>query len=346
MFFASDNAGPAHPSVLEALARANQGHVPGYGTDDLTQAVAAQLRALFEAPGAAVHLVASGTAANALALATMAAPWSAVFCARNAHVIEDECGAVEFFSGARLVAVDGQGGRIDAGALRDAILAEERRGVHGVQRGPVTITEATEWGTLYRPEDVAAIAGVAREFGLKLHMDGARFANAVVRLGCTPAELSWKAGVDALSFGGTKNGLMGVEAVILFDPEKSWEFELRRKRAGHLVSKHRYLAAQMAAGLKDDLWRDLAGRANRAADRLAEGLRKKRRDAIVHPVEANMVFVRWPRSLHRHLLDAGARYYLWDGGLDDGPEEATVTARLCCDWSIGAAETDDFLALL
>lgn len=347
MFFASDNAAPVHPSVLDALAKINPGHARGYGADEVTRIATARIREVFEAPEAAVHLVATGTAANALALATMAAPWSAIFCARNAHVHEDECGAPEFYTGgAKLVPVDGPGGRIDAGALRAAILGEETRGVHGVQRGPVTITQATEWGTVYPVDEVAAIAAMAHDFGLTLHMDGARFANALVRLGCSPAELTWKAGVDTLSFGGTKNGLIGVEAVVLFDPAKSWEFELRRKRAGHLVSKHRYLAAQMAAYLAEDLWLDLAGRANRAADRLADGLQLRNRGGFVQPVEANMVFARWPRSLHRHLLSAGADYYLWDGTLDGGPEEAPLTARLVCDWSTRDDGIDAFLDLI
>ena len=233
---------------------------------------------------------------------------------------------------------------LDVGALRAAILAEERRGVHGVQRGPVTISEATEWGTIYGPDQVAAIAAVARDFGLPLHMDGARFANALVRAGCSPAELTWKAGVDVLSFGGTKNGLMGVEAVILFDPQRAREFELRRKRGGHLFSKHRFLAAQMAAYLHDDLWLDLARRANRAADRLAEGLVATGQAELVHPAEANMIFAHWPRRVHRTLFAAGAQYYLWEGTLDGGPEEAPLTARLVCDWSLPLDAADRFLA--
>ncbi|MCA8881978.1 MAG: low specificity L-threonine aldolase [Rhodobacteraceae bacterium] len=345
MQFASDNTGPVHPRVLDALVRANEGYAPGYGADELTRAATARLRAVFEAPEAAVCLVATGTAANALSLATLADPWSAVFCSRSAHVQEDECGAPEFFTGgAKLVPVDGEGGRMDAGALRAAILAEERRGVHGVQRGPVTISEATEWGTIYGPDQVAAIAAVARDFGLPLHMDGARFANALVRAGCSPAELTWKAGVDVLSFGGTKNGLMGVEAVILFDPQRAREFELRRKRGGHLFSKHRFLAAQMAAYLHDDLWLDLARRANRAADRLAEGLVATGQAELVHPAEANMIFAHWPRRVHRTLFAAGAQYYLWEGTLDGGPEEAPLTARLVCDWSSPPDAADRFLA--
>jgi threonine aldolase len=220
--------------------------------------VTARLREIFEAPEAAVHLVATGTAANALALACVAPPWGAIFCHREAHVAEDECGAPEFYTGgAKLVLVDGAHGRIDPDGLAAALGSATPRGVHNVQNAALTLTNATEAGTVYGPDEVAALADIAARHGMPVHLDGARFANAVAHLGCTPAELTWKAGVDALSFGGTKNGLIGVEAVILFDPARSWEFELRRKRGGHLLSKHRYLSAQMEACLADDLWRDL-----------------------------------------------------------------------------------------
>ena len=190
------------------------------------------------------------TAANALALAILTPPWGAVFCHRNAHVEEDECGAPEFYTGgAKLVLIDGPDARITPEALRATVIATAQGGVHNTQRGPVTITNATEAGTVYSAAEVAALCTVAREFGLPVHMDGARFANALVAAGCTPAEMTWKAGVDVLSFGGTKNGCMGVEAVVIFDPAKAWEFELRRKRGGHLFSKHRYLSAQMDAYL-------------------------------------------------------------------------------------------------
>jgi len=347
MTFTSDNAGPAHPSVLDALARANAGLAAGYGADDLSRSVADRLRAIFEAPQAAVYLVTTGTAANALVLATLAQPWQTVFCARNAHVQEDECGAPEFFTGgAKLTLVDGSHGKMDPAALHAAIAGEEIRGVHGVQRGPVSITQATEAGSVHDLAELRALTDVARRHGLKVHMDGARFANALVRLGCSPAEMTWKAGIDAVVFGGTKNGLMGAEAVILFDPEAAWEFELRRKRAGHLLSKHRYLAAQMAAYLDGGLWLDLAARANAAADRLSAGLRAGGVAEIAQPVDANMVFARWPRQLHQRLHAAGAAYYLWGDRLDGEDETAPLLARLVCDWSTGDAAIDTFAALV
>jgi threonine aldolase len=343
MQFASDNTGPVHPAVMEALVAANAGHAPSYGADDLTARVTAQIRDVFEAPEAAVYLVATGTAANALSLACLAQPWQTVFCARHAHIQEDECGAPEFYThGAKLTLVDEIDGRMAPDALERAIAEEESRGVHGVQRGPVSITQATELGTVHDLPALRALTKVARGHGLPVHMDGARFANALVRLDCTPAEMTWKAGVDVLSFGGTKNGLMAVEAVVMFDPEKSWELELRRKRAAHLFSKHRYLAAQMAAYLDGGLWRDLAARANGQADRLAAAL-AGRGYQLAAPVEANMVFVHLPREADTRLRAAGARYIQWHAPAD---ASAPIMARLVCDWSTSDDAIDTFLSVL
>jgi threonine aldolase len=345
MFFASDNSGPVHPAILTALGDANGGFAMGYGADPQMETVRAQLREIFEAPQAAVYLVATGTAANALALATLSQPWQTVFCTPAAHIHQDECNAPEFYSGGAKLTLVGDGDRMTPQTLRAAIAAEETRGVHGPQRGPVSISQVTERGTVYGLDDLCALSAVARDHGLPVHMDGARFANALAALGCSPAEMSWRAGIDALSFGATKNGAMGVEAVIFFDPRHGWEFELRRKRGAHLFSKHRYLSAQMAAYLKDDLWRDSAARANANAARLVAGLR----DAgagFAHPPQANMVFVTLPRRTHRRLLDAGAVYHLWEGSLEGDDDDAPVTARLVCDWSVSEAAIDSFLALV
>ncbi|MHA6345052.1 threonine aldolase family protein [Roseivivax sp. CAU 1761] len=340
MRFASDNAGPVHPSVLEALARANDGHRPGYGADDLTESVRARIRTLFEAPEAAVELVATGTAANCLALATLCRPFETVFCAPVAHIHEDECNAPEFYTGgAKLTLVPG-GDRMTPEALRAAIAAEESRGVHGPQRGPVSITQITERGNLYALEDLRALTAVAREFGLATHLDGARFANACVALDCSPAEMTWKAGIDVAVFGGTKNGLMGVEAVIFFDPARHREFALRRKRGGHLFSKHRYLAAQMDAYLEGDLWRDLAGRANAACRDLAAALDGTAE--LRNPPAGNILFADLPRRAHRALREAGAEYYLWEGELDGADPDERLTARLVCDWSVSAEDIARF----
>jgi threonine aldolase len=219
MFLASDNGAPVMPEVMAALAAINAGGALGYGNDPVTRAAQEAVRAAFEAPQAVVHFVTTGTAANALALACLTPPWGAVFCHTAAHVQVDECGAPEFFTaGAKLVTVPGAHGRPTPDALARAIDATGVQGVHGVQRGALSITNATEAGTVMTPAEVAALAAVAKARGVPVHLDGARFANALAAAGASPAEMTWRAGVDAVSFGGTKGGLMGAEAVILFDP--------------------------------------------------------------------------------------------------------------------------------
>lgn len=332
MQFASDNSGPVHPRVMAALTAANEGYAVSYGADSIMDRVRDRIRETFEASDAAVYLVATGTAANALILACLTQPWQTVFCARHAHIQEDECAAPEFYSnGAKLTLVDGNGGKMDPDSLRKAVAAQQSS-VHGVQRGPVSITQATEAGTIYSLDEIRALTSIAAEFGLPVHMDGARFSNALVRLGCSPADMTWRTGIDALSFGGTKNGLMGVEAVVLFNPDKAWEFELRRKRGAHLFSKHRYLSAQMDAYLEDGLWLELAGKANTAADRLSDTL-KALGVQPNHAVQANMVFAQWPRAMHQHLQNAGAQYHVWSGSLEGADPDEHLTARLVCDWS-------------
>jgi threonine aldolase len=229
---------------------------------------------------------------------------------------------------------------MDPAALRAAVGAQETRGVHGPQRGPVTVTQATEKGTVHTLAELAALREAAG--GLPLHMDGARFANAVAALGCTAAEMV--EGFDAVTFGATKNGAMGVEAVAFRDPGFSWEFELRRKRGAHLFSKHRFLSAQMAAYLADDLWLETARAANAACARLTAGLRAAGATLAYEPA-ANIAFARFPRAAHRRLHEAGARYYLWDGPLEGDPEEP-VTCRLVTGWSTTGAEVDRFCEVL
>lgn len=339
MQFASDNTSPVPPEIMAALMRANQGYARSYGGDALMDEVQARIRDLFEAPDAVVHLVATGTAANALALALYCPPWGAVLCHRHAHVAEDECGAPEFYTaGAKLVLVDGPHGKMTPEALETAL---QRTGtsVHGVQKGLLTITNVTEAGTVYYPAEVAALTAVARAQGLPCHMDGARFANALVATGATPAEMTWKAGIDVLSFGGTKNGLLGMEAVVIFDPARAWEFELRRKRAGHLFSKHRYLSAQMAAYLDDGLWLRLAAGANRMGARLSQGLAALPGAGLAHPVQANMIFGWFPADGHARARAAGAAYY-------DIPGPQPGSVRLVCSWCTTEADVDGFLALI
>jgi threonine aldolase len=345
MFFASDNAGRVHPQVMDALATANEGFAKPYGADPIMQDVRTRLRDIFEAPEAAIYLVATGTAANSIALATIGQPWQTVFCSPVAHIQEDECNAPEFYSGGAKLTLVGDRDKMSAQALNAAIGREETRGVHGAQRGPVSITQVTERGSVYTLDEIRALCDVAKSFDVPVHLDGARFANAQVALGCSAADMTWKAGVDVVSFGGTKNGLMGVEAVILFDPSKAWEFELRRKRGAHLFSKHRYLSAQMAAYLRDDLWLDSARSANANCARLANGLANAGAQLLYEP-QANMIFADFPRAAHQRLHDAGAIYYVWEGQLDGNDPEELLTARLVCDWSITHDQIDRFVDIL
>lgn len=342
MFFASDNAGPASERVMHRVLEANAAHQMPYGKDDLMEEVRAGIRAAFEAPEAAVYLVATGTAANSLALACYTQPWQTIFCSSVAHIEEDECNAPEFYAGGAKLSLIETTDKMRPEGLEAAIGKWKVGDVHGAQPGPVSITQVTERGTVHSLEELRALTGVAKAHGLPVHLDGARFANAMVALGCTPAEMSWKAGVDVVSFGGTKNGCLGVEAVIFFDPAKAWEFELRRKRGAHLFSKHRYLSAQMAGYLQDDTWIKTARAANANAAHLAAGMEKAGAE-MMFPPQANMIFARFPRATHRRLHEAGARYYLWQGSLE-GPEEEMLGARLVCDWSIGRDQIDQFLS--
>ncbi|MEP5151390.1 beta-eliminating lyase-related protein [Planktotalea sp.] len=346
MFFASDNAGYVHPEVLDAISRDNAGYAMPYGADAGTQRVQSKLRDIFEAPDAMMHLVATGTAANALALACLSQPYETVFCSAVSHIHEDECSAPEFYSGgAKLTLVPCAVDKMSPDDLRKAIANEGTRGVHGPQRGAVSITQVAEKGSVHTLDELKALVDVAKEFDLPVHLDGARFANAMAALGCSAAEMTWKLGIDAVSFGGTKNGLMGVEAVIFFDPAKSWEFELRRKRGAHLFSKGRYLAAQMDAYLTDDLWLKSAASANANMARLAAGLRGLEGVRFLAEPDANMVFALMPRAMHRRLHDGGAVYYLMKGSLEGNDPNEPLLCRLVCDWSISHDQIDHFISL-
>jgi threonine aldolase len=347
MNFASDNTGPVHPNVMAALIAANTGYALPYGGDDLTAQTIQNIRDLFEAPDAAVFLVSLGTAANSLILATLSQPWETVFCHTVAHIHEDECNAPEFYSGGtKLTLVPGPEAKMTAENLRRSILAEETRGVHGPQRGPVSLTQATERGTIYSLKEIQEISAAAKEFGLPVHMDGARFANAVQSLGCSAAEMTWKSGVDAVTFGGTKNGLMAVEAVIFFNPKHAWEFELRRKRGAHLFSKHRFLAAQMQSYLAGDLWLDMAKKSNDASARLVQGLKQIPEVQIDFEPQANIIFAQWARAAHQRLHAAGAQYYVMAGDHTTGPSDELLPARLVTDWSTTPENIDKFLDIL
>ncbi|WP_136636977.1 threonine aldolase family protein [Pseudooceanicola onchidii] len=345
MYFGSDNTGPVHPQIMQALTEANTGYTGSYGADPLMDEVRARIREIFEAPEAAVYLVATGTAANCLALSCYCPPTHTVFCSPVAHIYEDECNGPEFYTGGAKLTLVGDADKMTPDALRAAIEAEEVRGVHGPQRGPVSITQATEKGQTFTVAELTALTSVARDYGLPVHMDGARFANALVATNCTPSEMTWRAGVDVLSFGGTKNGCMGVEAVVMFDPDKAWEFELRRKRGAHLFSKHRYLSAQMAAYLRDDLWLSTARAANANMAKLADGLRALPEADFLYEPAVNMAFLTLPRRRLKALKDAGAVFNVWAGSLDDGDADEPLTTRLVTDWALPEAEIDRFLDL-
>ena len=341
MFFASDNNGPAHPNVMARVMAGNAGYQPSYGEDEIMDEVRNRIRALFEAPEAAVYLVATGTAANALALACYTQPWQTVYCSKVAHIEVDECNAPEFYSGGAKLALLPTDDKMTPDMLATAIAETPAGDVHCAQPGPVSITQVTERGSVYSLAELKTLCDIAKGHGLPVHLDGARFSNAQVALGCTAAEMSWKAGVDVVSFGGTKNGCMGVEAVVFFDPAKAWEFELRRKRAAHLFSKHRYLSAQMAGYLENDTFLEAATKANENAAYLTRGLRAAG-VTFLHEPQANMLFVSFPRRIHQALEAAGARYSRFGGTLE-GPAEEHISARLVCDWAIEREQIDAFV---
>lgn len=311
MDFASDNASGASLEVMQALMDANAGFAPAYGADPWTLEAQARISEMFERPCAA-FLVATGTASNALALAALTPPWGAVFAHCDAHVMGDECGAPEFFTaGAKLVGVAGEAGKIAPDALRETLAAFPRGLVKQLQPSALSLSQATESGTLYALDEIAALTKIAREAGLRVHMDGARFANAIASLGCSPADMTWRAGVDALSLGASKNGTIACEAVVFFDPGLAQDFAFRRKRGGHTLSKGRFLAAQMNAWLTDNHWLDLASRANSHAHKLASGLSQIEGVRLPWPVQVNEVFAILPQHVDAALKDAGARYYDW-----------------------------------
>ena len=345
MFFASDNAGIVHPQIMQAMTDANTGYAMPYGNDDLMAEVRQQIREIFEAPQAAVYLVATGTAANSLALASYTQPWQTVFCAQYAHIEEDECNAPEFYMGGAKLTLIPTADKMTPEALTAAIARRPNGNVHMAQSGAVSITQVTEAGSVHTLQELRALTAVAQPAGLPVHLDGARFANAMVALDCTAAEMTWKSGVDVVSFGGTKNGCAGVEAVVFFDPAKAQEFEYRRKRGAHLFSKHRYLSAQMHAYLADGLWLDMARKANAACARLTTGLRASGAD-FVHTPDANMIFARLPRATHQKLHAAGAKYYVTDGDVASGPADEPLPCRLVCDWAMTDTLIDQFLSHL
>ncbi|ABS63581.1 Threonine aldolase [Parvibaculum lavamentivorans DS-1] len=342
MDFTSDNAAGAAPEILEALSRVNGGTAASYGADDVTTRLTRRFSELFERE-VAVFPVVTGTAANALALATLTPSHGAVMCHELAHVHVDECGAPEMFSGgAKLVPVGGAAAKIDPRALAASLAALPQGVVHHVQPSALTVTQSTEMGSVYSIAEIEALAEIARGRGLRIHMDGARFANALASLEVSPASMTWKAGIDIMSFGATKNGALAAEAVLVFNPDLAKDLAFRRKRAGHLLSKMRFLSAQLEAYLTDDLWLRLAAHANAMTTRLAAGLAQTAGATLHLEPQANEVFVRLPVSLIKHLRDAGARFHPWPMPGDD---DQARSVRLVTSFQTSAAEIDSFLGL-
>ncbi len=320
MRFYSDNTATAAPEILAAIAEANRGHAVAYGDDPWTQRLDQVLGAFFGTQVRA-FAVATGTAANSLSLATLSPPWGAIFAHEEAHIGVDECGAPQFFTGgAQLVSLLGEHGKVTCEALR-AALDKHPANVHTVQPAVVSLTQATELGTAYRPEEIGAISELARQRGLKVQMDGARFANALAFLDCHPGDVTWRAGVDVLSFGATKNGALAAEAVVFFNRDLVRDFEFRRKRSGHLLSKSRYVAAQLLAYVESGLWRRNAQRANELARRIGQAAGA----ALLHPVEANEVFLQLGDDGKARLRQMGFEFYDWGA-------EKSGAARFVASW--------------
>jgi threonine aldolase len=330
MNFSSDTAAPVHPAILEALAEANAGPAPSYGADKWTAAAKAALSEVFETD-LDMWLVPSGTAANALALSLICPPHGAIACHEEAHIERDERGAPEFYTGgAKLALLPGAHAKIDLAALKIRLDASRPSFVHEVPVCALSLSNLTESGAAYTVSETAERADLGRAHG-HVHLDGARFANALVTTGATPAELSWKAGVNLMSFGATKNGAIGCEAILLFGEARKFAPDLmaRAKRAGHMPPKMRFLGAQMAAYLKDGLWLDLARRSNASARRLADSL-VKAGGKLAHPVDGNEVFCRLPAGAADRLSAAGASFYPWPDG----------SHRFVCSWATTDMEVD------
>lgn len=343
MLFTSDNWSGVHPSILEAMVAVNAGAMAAYGNDDLTAQTQAAFEDIFEQE-IAMGLVATGSAANALALACLVPPWGGVLAHKEAHVHGDECGAPEFFAGgAKLIPVQGEHGKLTPKDVDEAMGFYTPQAYHRVQPKALSITQGTEAGTVYTAAEVGALCEMAKSHGLAVHMDGARFSNACAANGEAPADISAKAGVDVLTFGGTKNGCMVAEAVIFFNHQLAEELPWRQKRAGQVFSKNRYLAAQWSAFLKDELWLNLAAEANGRAADLSKALVARPGCKVVHPTEINEVFVQMADPLAAYLRDAGAQFYDWIQ--PDDPFAGTLR-RFVTSYETTAAEVDSFLETL
>jgi threonine aldolase len=345
MNFASDNWAGAHPAIAKRLLEAAAGFSAPYGASELDRKLEQRFNELFERE-VGVYFVSTGTAANSLALAAVNRPGGVSFCHREAHMLEDECGAPEFFThGARLAPVDGENGKIDPQNLKAEIERFPPNFVHAGQPMAISITQATEIGTLYQLDEIAAIAEIANAYGLPLHMDGARIANALVALDLTPAEMTWKQGVDIVSFGATKNGCWCAEALVFMNPEMSKDLPFIRKRAAQLISKSRFIACQFEAYLQDDLWLELARYANGMAERLCSGIHLSKQARLAWHAEANEVFAIMDKTHAAQLQQQGAVFYQWNPprAKEGLLERHEVLVRLVTSFATEADHVDRFL---
>jgi threonine aldolase len=337
--FSSDNVTPACDAVMAAVIAANSGLMSSYGADEVSARLTSKACDVFEKE-VVIFPVTTGTAANALALAQIAPPHGAVYCYEAAHIVTDECGAPEFFTGgAKLIGLPSATGKIAPGQVERALAFAGEMGVHHVKPAAISLTQATEWGTVYSLAEISAMSALAEQRGLPVHMDGARFANALVHLKCSPAEATWKAGIDVLSLGATKNGALCAEAVVFFDAARAADFDRRRKRAGHLWSKFRFLSAQLLAYFDHDVWLVNARHANQMATRLGQGLAMLPGVKLLHPVDANEVFVEMAEA-QVAALETQFKFYRWPlHGSDEG-----IAIRLVTSYATPATEVDEFIA--
>ena len=314
MNFRSDNEAPVNPIIMQAIIDANQGYDESYGYDKYSEALTEEFKQLFGCWCEVIPL-ATGTAANSLAIALAAPPYGSAFCFHRSHLNADECGAPEFFSdGVKLIGIDGENGKIDLDKLENTLANSGVHGEHECLPSVISITQSTEAGTIYSSEEMDRLLEIKNKYGLYLHIDGARIANAVAALNQPIAEMTWKKGVDLLSFGATKNGAMMAEALVIFNPKIIGDIKRRRKRAGHLISKMRYVSAQLLAYLKDDLWLNLANHANSQAQYFYESLKNSHK--FVYPVQANEAFLQLPVSVISELRARGFEFHIWPGSND------------------------------
>lgn len=333
MLFGSDNVSGVCPEVMDAILSVNCGTASSYGNDSVTETMKETFNEFFETPVAAFPVF-TGTTANALSVAALCPSWGAVFCHTSSHLAVDECGAPEFYTGgAKLVTVPGQHARIDVEALKEAISSLHVGNPHEVQPAVVSITQINEAGETYSLDQIREIAEIAHESGLYLHIDGSRFANACVALGCSPAEMTWQCGADAMSFGASKNGAMCAEAVVFFQPELAQGFMYRHKRGGHLIAKMRFISIQLEAYMTNQVWRRNALQANAMAKRLSRGLKLVRGIELVHRTEGNLVFVAFSEEVRQRLKLNGFGAYT-----------AQPVARLAASFDTTEEEVDAFVA--